>query len=275
MEEQAVAPPEQPTQPVARVNPLLARVEMPGSTFQLPSRGLFYKKGELRDDVELGEIHVHPMSAYDEILMKSPDHLFSGEAVDKVFKRCMPQILQPLKLLAKDVDFLLVCLRQVTFGNEMDVTYTHDCKDAKSHPYIIHLSEFLSSSKKIDPTSVVKNYTTTLENGQVVKLNPSRFEDVIKLYQTAEGGNQLTPEDELDVTVHMIRSVIFSVDGEEDPEFIGEWIRTISAGWLVKVTSIIEKASDFGPDFTLHTTCKDCKKKIEIQTPVNPISFFM
>ena len=267
------APVEQPA--VARVNPLLARVEMPGSTFQLPSRGLFYKKGELRDDVEMGEVHVHPMSAYDEILMKSPDHLFSGEAVEKVFKRCIPQILLPLKLLAKDVDFLLVCLRQITFGDEMDITYTHTCDEAVPQPYIIHLSDFLSSSKKIDPTSVTKNYTTTLENGQVVKMNPSRFEDVIKLYQTAEIGTQLTPEDELEISVGVIRSVIFSVDGEEDPDFIAEWIRKISAGWLVKITTIIEKASDFGPDFTLQTKCKDCGKDIKIQTPINPISFFM
>ena len=56
-------------------NPLLARVEMPGSTFQLPSRGLFYNNDELRGDVEMGEVHISPMSAYDEILMKSPDHL--------------------------------------------------------------------------------------------------------------------------------------------------------------------------------------------------------
>jgi len=276
MEEQAVTNQQPvPTIPEARVNPLLARVEMPGSTFQLPSRGLFYKKGELRDDVEMGEVHIHPMSAYDEILMKSPDHLFSGEAVDKVFRRCIPQVLLPLKLLAKDVDFLLVCLRQVTFGNEMDITYMHDCEDAKANPYVIQLSDFISSSKKIDPTTVVKNYTVTLENGQVVKLNPSRFEDVIKLYQSAETGNQLTPEDELDMSVHIIRSIIFSVDGEEDPLLIEEWIRKISAGWLVKLTKNIEKASDFGPDFSLHAMCKDCEKDIVIQTPVNPISFFM
>ena len=116
---------------------------MHGSTFQLPSRGLFYKKGELRDDVEMGEVHVHPMSAYDEILMKSPDQLYSGESVDKVFRRCIPQILNPSELISKDVDFLLVCLRQVTYGNDMEVTYTHSCEDAKSNSYIIPLSDFI------------------------------------------------------------------------------------------------------------------------------------
>jgi len=256
------------------VNPLLRRVEMPGSTFQLPSRGLFYKNGELRDDAEMGEVHVHPMSAYDEILMKSPDHLYSGVAVEKVFMRCIPQVLKPSELIAKDVDFLLVCLRQVTYGDEMEVTYTHSCHEAKNHSYIIPLSAFLSSTKKIDPTTVGKVYTTTMKNGQVVKLHPSKFKDVIKMYQETETVST-TPEADLDMAVFIIRSIIYSVDDITNQEQIDEWIRTISAGWLGELTNVIEKASDFGPDFKLVTECKDCGATIEIQTPVNPISFFM
>jgi hypothetical protein len=259
---------------VIDVNPLLKRVEMPGSTFQLPSRGLFYTERELRDDVEMGEVHVHPMSAYDEILMKSPDHLYSGQAVEKVFKRCIPQVLKPQELISKDVDFLLVCLRQVTYGNEMEVTYTHSCRDAKNNTYVIPLSDFLSTTKKIDPTTVGSIYTTTMKNGQVVKLHPSKFKDVIKMYQETETATT-TPETDLDMAVFIIRSIIHSVDGVTNPKHIDEWIRSISAGWLGELTSIIENASDFGPDFTLKTECKDCGAEIEIHTPVNPISFFM
>ena len=278
--EQAATITDQPTEPIIAAapavepNPLLARVEMPGSTFQLPSRGLFYNNGELRDDVEMGEVHVHPMSAYDEILMKSPDHLYTGQAVEKVFKRCIPQVLKPQELISKDVDFLLVCLRQVTYGNDMEVTYTHNCNEAKSHTYVIPLSDFISSTKKIDPTTVGKIYTTTMQNGQVVKLHPSRFKDIIKMYQETESLNT-TPEEDLDMAVFIIRSIIYSVDGVTNPDHIAEWIRTISAGWLGELSDIIEKASDFGPDFTLKTQCKDCGATIEIQTPVNPISFFM
>ncbi len=261
-------------QHVVESNPLLARVEMPGSTFQLPTRGLFYTNGELREDVEMGEIHVSPMSAYDEILMKTPDQLYSGEAINKVFKRCIKQVLKPDELIAKDVDFLLVCLRQITYGNDMEITYTHTCDDASANSYIIPLSEFLASTKKIDPTTLGQVYTTTLENGQVVKLHPSKFKDVIKMYQDTETLST-TPEDELNIAVFVIRSIIHSVDGVTNTEHISEWIKTIPAGWLGEITDIIEKASDFGPDFTLKTTCQDCGEDIEIITPVNPISFFM
>ena len=56
-------------------NPLLARVKIPGRIFQLPSAGIFYKNGELAEGIENGEVHVHPMTALDEINMKNPDKL--------------------------------------------------------------------------------------------------------------------------------------------------------------------------------------------------------
>jgi len=255
-------------------NPLLARVEMPGSTFQLPSRGLFYKNGELRDDVEMGEIHVSPMSAYDEILMKTPDQLFSGDAVEKVFNRCIQQVLKPKELIAKDVDFLLVCLRQVTYGDEMKVSFMHTCEDAKSNDYVIKLSEFLGTTKRIDPTTVGKIYSITMENGQVVQLHPAKFSDVIKMFQETEGAAQ-SPEAELEMSVFVIQSIIASVDGIVDTTQIQEWIKSISAGWLRQLTDTIEQTSDFGADFTLKTTCQDCDEDISIHTPINPISFFM
>jgi len=257
------------------VNPLLERVEMPGSTFQMPSRGLFYNNGELHDSVELGEVHVHPMSAYDEILMRTPDALFSGEAVNKVFQRCIPEVIKPKDLLAKDVDFLLVCLRQVTYGETMEISYKHDCEGAKSNSYVMNITDSLQNTKKIDPTTVGSTYTVKLDNGQIVKLHPSKFQDVIKMYQEAKPGDDRTPEEELEMTVFIIKSVIFSVDGITDENKIKEWIKKIPSSWLKHLSKTIEDASDFGPSFTFHAKCKDCDADIEIESPINPISFFI
>lgn len=268
-------PEKENTNKLPNINPLLARVELPGSTFQLPSRGLFYKNGELREDVELGEVHIHPMSAFDEILMKTPDSLFSGEAVHKVFLRCIPQIIKPTELLAKDVDFLLVCLRQITYGDEMDVMYLHDCEKAKNQSYTINISEFLTKSKKIDPTTLGKKYTAIMDNDQCIKLHPAKFKDVIKMYQDTNSTTGITPEKELELTVFIVNSIIHSVDEITDENMIKEWIKHIPAGWLGKLTKVIEETSDFGPNFTFKTKCKDCGKLIEIESPINPISFFM
>lgn len=98
-------------------NPLLSKIELPGRRFRLPSRGLFYTNGELNDDIVDGEIQVFSMTAIDEISMRSPEYLFSGEAIERVFKRCIPEVKKPLELLSLDIDYLLTALRIVSYGD--------------------------------------------------------------------------------------------------------------------------------------------------------------
>ena len=82
-------PPQETSPPV---NPLLERARLPGQTFTLPSKGLFYKHGEVDDSVlaAKGEVMVYPMVTLDEINIKTPDKLLNGTAITDVFKRCMP-----------------------------------------------------------------------------------------------------------------------------------------------------------------------------------------
>jgi len=258
------------------VNPLIARVQLPGSTFQLPSRGVFYNDGELADNIELGEVHCRPMSTFDEILMKSPDGLFSGESINEVFKRCIPGVLKPHRLLAKDVDFLIVCLRKITYGSEVEVFYDHLCSDeSKSNSYMVNIDAFISNATKIDPTTVTQNYTITLENGQVVKLIPTRFEDLIKIFQDADPNKTFTNDEVLKSTIFAIRSVIAAVDEVTDSEMIEEWITKIPAGWVAQLSKAISSTSNFGPEFTHKTKCRECGEPIVIDTPINPIGFFL
>jgi len=112
-----------PTTPVKKVNPLLRVNKMPGETFRLPSRGIFYKNGELDASVANGEVVVKPMTLLDELYLKTPDMLFQGTAVEEVFKRCIPEILKPQQLFMNDVDYLVLCLRKVTFGDNFEIDY--------------------------------------------------------------------------------------------------------------------------------------------------------
>ena len=109
-----------------RENPLLKRKnKFPGETYRLPSKGLLYFNGELDEEVKDGEVIIYPMTTLDEIYMKTPDMLFQGTAIDTVFKRCIPQIKQPLNLLSNDVDYLLAALRKVSYGNH--ILINHNC----------------------------------------------------------------------------------------------------------------------------------------------------
>ena len=263
---------------VVTVNPLLERAHLPGGTYQLPSLGLFYKNGELDGSVKDGEVHIHPMTAYDEVLLRSPDLLLNGDAIVKVFKRCIPQILNPLDLFTKDVDFLLVCLRRVTYGQYFEVSYQHSCEGALTHTYKADIDLFINKAKKIDPTTLNKVFEKKLPNDQVVKMHPTRIKDLIDLLQMwsfdDKDGRMSSPEFHADAAIKTVLAVIESVDEIVDQEMIREWLATIPAHWLNTLADAIEEVSSWGPDFDFSVKCQDCKKKIDISAPVNPLHFF-
>lgn len=262
------------------VNPLLQRVRVPGQTFPLPSGGLFYTNGELSPNVIDGEIHVYPMTAIDELVMKSVDKVFSGHAVKEVFARCIPDIVQPGKLSAKDVDYLLVALRKVSYGPSFDITYTHTCEGAKEHEYSVTLDTFLRDTKTINPVTMNESFVFTLQNGQVVKFNPASYDDVVKVYQTQHAevnGQQAeeTNEETLERLMNSISILIGSVDGITDRKQIIEWMRTLPVLWLRDISDAAKATTSWGITFELKLTCKDCAAALVVPTPLNPISFFI
>lgn len=259
-----------------RTNPLLDKLYMPGETFKMPSQGLFYTNEEISDDVVDGEVHIKPMTAYDEILLRTPDLLFSGKAIEEVFKRCIPQVYKPMELLSKDVDFLLICLRKITYGDLIEIAYKHDCKDAKNHTYQIDINSFLKNTKYIDPTSFKDKFKITLPNGQVVMIQPPKFKDSISIFQrlSINKSEDMTPEKTYNSLIDNVLSIIKSVDNVEDEGLIREWLAELRANWLNNIANEVVTFGEFGIDFDFHAKCKDCNADIKISVPVNPISFF-
>lgn len=253
-------------------NPLIGRIKIPGETFRLPSGGLFYEPGVLASNVSDGEIYVFPMTAIDEIALKTPDLLFSGQAINQVFKRCIPDVLQPGKMLAKDIDFLLIALRKVSFGPQMELTYKHVCENARDHSYIVNVDEFLRKSKRIDPNTVIRDFQITLLNNQVVNVEPISFESYIALMQTNE--TDVEPEKLAKRLIFSVSKIIKSVDNVTDNEQIQEWLSKIPPMLMKQVTDSIEKTTEWGPDFMTTMKCRDCGVEVQVQAPLNPLAFF-
>lgn len=254
------------------VNPLLEKVRIPGETFRLPSGGTLYKDGELASSVKNGEVHVYPLTALDEIVLKTPDKLLNGDAIQEVFSRCIPSILKPMRLFTKDVDYLMVCLRKVTFGADIELEYTHSCKDAKKHSYMFSINNYLQRAKTlehIDPTS----YNFTVGDGQKVVIKPLRFADYIRASQIDES-KLSTPEQIRDSITASLIDVIESVDGTTERHFIAEWLNVIPSPWIHEISQYLDKASDWGVVFEAQMVCKDCEEEFTAATPINPLSFF-
>lgn len=257
-----------------QANPLLQRIQMPGETFALPSGGLFYHDDEFDPSVENAEVHVHPMTTIDEIALKTPDMLFSGEAVRQVFRRCIPQITNVDKLLAKDVDFLLTCLRKVSFGDEMRVQYKHNCENAKEHTYTINIGTFIRESRKIDPTTVEHSFNVDMPNGQKVHLQPIRFKEFIHIMQTFNDDKNSAIEDLNNNVIDSIMSVIERVDEVADKNMIREWVAQIPPSFINLINDHVDKTVEWGPSFEYQVHCQDCGEAVSIEAPMNPLAFF-
>lgn len=255
-------------------NPLLANIKLPGRMFQLPSKGLFYHKGELADLVKEGEIHVHPMSALDEINLKNPDQLFSGKAIETVSRQCIEGINQSTQLLAKDVDALMLFLRAVTYGPNFEFVAKHNCEGGKEHTYVADIDQMINSMKMIDPTILAEQYTLVLPNGQTVRLQPNRYQQVIDLIKKNENKTEITVEDQKENLISMIMGVVQDVNGISDPKMIEEWARNISQPMINLIGERIDTLSDWGPDLKWKCKCPDCGTEFSVEIPINPVSFF-
>lgn len=261
--------------PPQTTNPLMGRIRIPGESFTLPSQGLFYNSGELSQDVTNGEIHILPMTAVDEIAFRSVDKLFTGKAVEEVLSRRVPQLVKPMDLLAKDVDYLLTCLRQMSYGPSIDVIYEHDCVNAKQHTYDVDISTFIKGAKKIDPTTIAKTFMVTLSNGQVVKLRPILFRDVVHIYKSTESNQNMTEDEANELAFDTIVAVIVAVDEVTDKAHIKEWFKNIPVYDATLMRSYIENTSDWGATFKTKQVCKDCGQEVEFLVTTNPLHFFI
>jgi hypothetical protein len=281
-------------------NPLLERFnKMPPETFRMPSGGKLYRNGELDAEVVDGEVLVYPMTTVDELTMRSPDMLFQGTAVETVFTRCLPQIHKPMELFSNDVDYLLLCLRMVTYGETIEIYWScPECdksKGTEKHPvgeahvvdvrageeakdfvnvkptYIIDLNKLLRATKVLDPDD--PKFTVHLATGEVVKLRPSKFKEMVNLHHFDPAAVK-TPDDVMGFITDGLLSVIQSVNGHTNKEHIKEWVLACEAPVLKSLQQQIHFANDWGTTQQYEFECTKCGYKKEQDIPLNPINFF-
>lgn len=253
-------------------NPLMGKIKLPGRTFQLPSRAALYHNSEVNNAE--GEIHVHPLSALSEISLKSPDLLFNGKALEAVFAECIPDIGKASELYGRDVDAIMHFLRLVTYGPAFEINVKHTCTGAKNHSYSIDIEQSVQNMKQLDPSTIEKDFTCVLPNGQIVKVHPVKFSHMIKLYQMNLNKSEFTDEDTKKNLIFNLVNVISSVDDVTNKAFIEEWVRALSTPYQKRITEVIERTNDWGPSSTSKIVCRDCGEEFEVELPLNPINFF-
>lgn len=227
--------------PPKAANPLQKYFRQPKVYITLPSQGNFYPEGALNMP-ETEELPVFPMTAKDELTLKTPDALLNGQATVDVIKSCVPNILDPWKMPSIDLDTILIAIRIATYGEQLDIT--------TKIPGIGDERDYGVDLRKILNKLVTASFTNKVTIGNMnVTIRPLTYEEFTKSsLKTFEEqrifrlvNDETIPEEEklakfnqsfrklTDLTVDMLAKSVtaIEVDGETvtDLNYIAEFVQ--------------------------------------------------
>jgi hypothetical protein len=154
-------------------NPLSKYFRQPSIYIKLLSNGKYWPNGTL-DLPVTGEIPIYPMTAKDEITLRTPDALMSGSGVVDVIHSCCPCIKDAWKMPSIDVDAVLIAIRIASFGESMDMDTTCPYCGDKENRHSVDLRACLAGI-------VSPDYDTKVDIMDLkIKLKPQAFFGVNK-----------------------------------------------------------------------------------------------
>jgi hypothetical protein len=176
------------------VNPLQQYFRRPVLYFSLPSQGRYYDNNIVNIPPN-GQLAVYPMTAIDEITVRTPDALYNGTAMVDLIKSCIPAISDPWSINSIDIDSITIAIKIASTGEEMDFDSTcPNCQeDAR---YGLNLLNLLNQQKDID-------YDQELNLGDLkVKFKPLKYSEM----------------NNINITQYEIRKLLVTLENFEDNE---------------------------------------------------------
>jgi T4 bacteriophage base plate protein len=272
-------------------NPLIKHFRQPKIYIQLPSRGQWYP-----DDIKeslVKEIQVLPMTAKDEITIKTPDALLNGYSTVSVVASCFPNIKDPWEMPVVDVDFCLIALRLASYGELMDIS--------TKCPHCSHFNDHQLDLRVVLDNYVCPDYSDPIvtEENLVIKFRPGTYrqfnESLMKNFEeqrlAAAVNNVDTPEEvkiktfsevfeKLSwLTVRSIASNIDSITTETgdkvtNQEHIGAFVVNCDSKTYNLIKNKVDNLREQSNIKPFKVNCGDCEKEYDIPFTFDYSNFF-
>ena len=153
-------------------NPLAKHFRQPSIYIKLPSGGKYWAEGSVELPLN-GELPVYPMTTKDELTLRTPDALMSGQGVVSVIQSCCPNVKNAWDAPSIDMDTLLIAIRIASYGHDMDVD-SLCAKCQEPNRFTIDLRSALDSI-------IPPDYNTPLQVGELrIKLKPQEYTETSK-----------------------------------------------------------------------------------------------
>jgi hypothetical protein len=288
---------QQPT--TIQANPLTSFMRQPKIYIRLPSGGEYWPAGSLAPS-ETGDYPVYSMTAKDELMLKVPDAVMSGQAVVDVIQHCVPHIKNAWNIPSIDLDIILIAIRLATYGEKMTTPIMINGEDELEYSMDLRVvMDALMTNITWDPVVPINEQLTvfvrpmnykqlsesavqTFETQKMLQIanNNSMSEDE-KVKAFKESFNKLTS-----VTIGIVEHSIFRIDSSDgstdNPKHIKEFVENVDKEIFNKIQNhldTLKEANSIKP--VQVTVTEDMKARgitedvIEVPLVFDPATFFV
>lgn len=283
---------------------------IPKININLPSGSKFYTPEEINLSMD-GSLPIRAMTARDELMLKSPDALLNGDALIHVIQSCVPEIKNVRKLLAPDVEAVLLGIFHSSYGPKLEFKSkctNPDCNHENDFEVVIR--QLLETAPQIEIPKIVELDLGEV-NGAITKLRahvtPYTYETNTrhqlavfqhnKMLQVMANDN-IDDQKKLDTfnecfakivelkfenAVECIKKIesIQVINGEEhiivtsDQQELRDFVFNAERNLIEPITDAIDNLNVSGIDKVFKAECSKCGHQWSTNVEFNPVSFFV
>ena len=275
-------------------NPLNKYFRVPKCYVKLPSGGRFYPDNFVETAAN-GEVAVYPLSAIDQILLKTPDAVLNGEALLKVVKNCVPGVSDVKRLVEPDINSIMVAMRIATSGNNTE--FNVSCPKCQTeHAFDVDMSAILQTQENIKEDPVIDfngelriyirpydfeqrnlQILNEIEEQQTLKLinGNTEIDENAKLSQLSAHIDRMSNRtfDVVSLSIQMIE-IVSTRERVTDRAYIGEFLKGISKDQADIIIDAIRDLNQKGINTKQNFSCTSCGHSWDQQLDFDPTSFF-
>lgn len=269
-------------------NPLQQYFRQPKIYISLPSKGIYNTQGMIQGDVN--HLPVYGMTGMDEIIMKTPDALISGDSTVKVIQSCVPAITNPWELSNLDTDSVLTAIRVATYGKELPVSRIC-AKCETENEYTVDLNEYITHYQTCEYHNQVKigELTVTirpLTYRQTTDFSLKNFQiqqQLLQLEKVEDDNKRKELTSNFFQELALLRNEVFTAGIESvaigstivsDPEHIQEWLENADRSVMDAIRDVVEKNQQSWASPTKKVVCQNCGHESAMSVDLDQSSFF-
>lgn len=271
-------------------SPLAKFKRQPKLYIDLPSKGVWYPKEKLEKSEE---IEVYSMTANDEIAIKTPDALYTGQAIVKVIESCIPAIKDAWLIPMVDMDYILASIRLASYGGDIEMnSKCSSCSNEDQYKisvqYILDFVQQMQQKFSLEVEGfkfnlrplTYKEYTEIQQN--TIQIQRTLYQSIA---QMEEGDEKQKRIDELysklnEITKFAVCATIVRVETpegevEDNPQFIKDFLVNGDKEFFNAVKETYLSNQDISKLPDVDVTCSECETSNKVKPNLDYASFFV